>query len=112
MDWGERSARPTLCRRIDFRFFPGEGLGVAVLSNGQSANLFNQAALTNKYVGFNRNGDLSAKLSVTDFYKGGWDVNKLVNPVDGASPAKNINYGFPTGYQGIRDVRLGMRLQF
>jgi hypothetical protein len=76
------------------------------------ANLFNQASVTNVDPAFNRNGDLSAKLSVTDFYKGGWDVNTLVNPVTGAAPAKNINYGFPTAYQGIRDVRLGMRIQF
>ncbi len=75
-------------------------------------NLFNQAAMNNVDVTFNRNGDLSAKLSVTDFYKGGWDVNKLVNPVNGAAPAKNINYTLPTGYQGIRDIRIGMRLLF
>jgi hypothetical protein len=75
-------------------------------------NLFNQASVFNVDPAFNRNGDLSAKLSVTDFYKGGWNVNNLVNPVAGAAPAKNINYGFPTAYQGIRDVRLGMRLQF
>ncbi|MBS1790530.1 MAG: TonB-dependent receptor [Acidobacteria bacterium] len=73
-------------------------------------NLFNQAAVTSVDTGFNRNG--SVNLSESVFYKGGWDVNTLVNPVDGGAPAKNINYGFPSGYQGIRDVRLGMRLQF
>jgi len=75
-------------------------------------NLFNQAAMANVDSTLNRNGSLNGKLSVIDFYKGGWDANKLVNPVDGAAPARNINYGFPTRYQGIRDVRLGMRLQF
>ncbi|HMV49723.1 MAG TPA: TonB-dependent receptor [Blastocatellia bacterium] len=73
-------------------------------------NLFNQAAVTNTDQAFNRNGSLS--LTDPEFYKGGWDVNKLVNPVNGGAPAKNINYGFATTYQGIRDVRLGMRLQF
>lgn len=72
-------------------------------------NLLNQGALTNVDPAFNRSGSLP--ISVEAFYKG-FDVNKLVNPVNGAAPAKNINYGFPTAYQGIRDVRLGMRLQF
>jgi hypothetical protein len=73
-------------------------------------NLFNQAAVTNADVGFSRSGSIN--ISEADFYKGGWDVNKLVNPVNGAVPAKNVNYGFANGYQGIRDVRLGMRFQF
>ena len=73
-------------------------------------NLFNQAAVLNTDQSFNRSGSIN--ISEADFYKGGWDVNKLVNPVSGAAPAKNINYLFPNGYQGIRDVRLGMRLQF
>ncbi|MEK7833163.1 MAG: hypothetical protein AAB401_18885, partial [Acidobacteriota bacterium] len=73
-------------------------------------NLFNQASVTNTDQAFNRSGSLS--LTDAEFYKGGWDVNKLVNPVSGTAPAKNINYQFATGYQGIRDVRLGMRLQF
>lgn len=75
-------------------------------------NLFNQAAVNNVDVGLNRNGDLSGNLSVTNFYKGGWDATKLVNPVGGDAPALNINYRLPNGYQGIRDVRFGMRLQF
>lgn len=75
-------------------------------------NLFNQAAMNNVDPSLTRSGSLDGKLSVADFYKGGWDANQLVNPVDGAAPARNINYGFPTGYQGIREIRLGMRLQF
>ncbi len=75
-------------------------------------NLFNQAAVINIDPTFNRTGDLSAKLSVADFYKGGWNVNNLVNGVTGAAPAKSANYGFPTTYQGIRDIRLGLRVQF
>ena len=73
-------------------------------------NLFNQAAVTNTDQAFNRSGSIN--LSEVDFYKGGWNVNTLVNPVTGTAPAKNINYNFANGYQGIRDVRLGMRLQF
>ncbi len=73
-------------------------------------NLFNQAAVTNTDQGFSRSGSIN--LTDAAFYKGGWDVNTLVNPVTGAVPAKNINYQFANGYQGIRDVRLGMRLVF
>jgi hypothetical protein len=90
----------------------GMGERVKMRFDFNVTNLFNQAAMTNVDQALNRNGSLDGKLSVTDFYKGGWDATKLVNPVDGAAPAKNINYGFPTRYQGIRDVRLGMRLQF
>src|SRR5262245_10328616 len=72
-------------------------------------NLLNQASLTNTDQAFNRNGNLP--ISATEFYKG-VDVTKLVNPVNGAAPAKNINYTLPTAYQGIRDIRFGMRLQF
>jgi hypothetical protein len=75
-------------------------------------NLFNQASMTSVDASLNRNGTLDKKLSVTDFYKGGWDATKLINPVSGEAPARNINYGFPTRYQGIRDIRLGMRLMF
>lgn len=73
-------------------------------------NLFNQAAVTNVDAAFNRSGSIN--ISEADFYKGGWDVNKLVNPVNGAAPALNINYKLPNAFQGIRDVRLGMRLTF
>lgn len=74
-------------------------------------NLFNQAAVTNTDQAFNRNGNISLTEAV--FYKGGWDVNALVNPVTSATaPTKNINYKLPNQYQGIREVRLGVRLQF
>ena len=74
-------------------------------------NLFNQASVINTDQSFNRNGNIN--LTEAAFYKGGWDVNTLVNPVNSATaPTKNINYKLPTAYQGIRDVRLGMRLTF
>jgi len=73
-------------------------------------NLFNQAAVNNVDPSLNRNGNLA--LTEAAFYNGGWNANTLLNPVTGAAPAKNVNYGFATGYQGIRDVRLGMRIQF
>lgn len=79
-------------------------------------NLFNQAAVTNVDQAFNQSGNIN--LSEAAFYKGGWNVNTLVNPVGGAAPAKNFNYKFPANsggsaaYQGIRDIRLGMRIQF
>lgn len=84
--------------------------GVKMKFEANVTNLFNQGIVTNTDQGFNRNGSLS--LSDPAFYAGGWNVNNLVNPINGASPARNVNYGFATGYQGIRDVRLGMRLQF
>ncbi len=74
-------------------------------------NLLNQASVTNTDQSFNRNGNIN--ISDAAFFKGGWDVNTLVNPVNSTlAPAKNINYGFANGYQGIRDVRLGVRLTF
>ncbi len=73
-------------------------------------NLLNQGAVIDTDQAFNRSGSIN----ITDaaFYKGGWDVNTLVNSVTGAVPSKNINYKFANAYQGIRDVRLGMRLTF
>lgn len=73
-------------------------------------NLFNQAAVMDVNPSINRNGNIFFA-NPADFYKG-FDVNTKLNPVDGAPPARNIIYGLPTAYQGIRTVRLGMRLQF
>lgn len=86
------------------------GESVKMTFEANVTNLLNQGAVTNTDQSFNRSGSIN--ISDAAFYKGGWNVNTLVNPVTGAVPAKNINYGFPTAFQGIRDVRLGMRLQF
>ena len=74
-------------------------------------NLFNQAAVTNVNELIN-NGDLHGKIPIDVFYKGGWNANSLLNAVGGTAPDRRVQYGLPNGYQGIRDVRLGMRLQF
>lgn len=74
-------------------------------------NLFNQASVTNVDASYQRTGNITFA-KADDFYKG-FDVSSKVNPATStASPNRNINYGFPTAYQGIRDIRLGMRLQF
>jgi hypothetical protein len=73
-------------------------------------NLFNQASMTNVDAPLNRNGTLSFA-NAADFYKG-FDPRAQINPVNGGAPALNAIYGLPTAYQGIREVRLGMRLQF
>ncbi|MFN7946082.1 MAG: TonB-dependent receptor [Blastocatellia bacterium] len=72
-------------------------------------NLFNQAAVTNTDQSLNRNG--SIPITETEFYKG-FDVFKYINPVNGGAPALNVNYKLPTAYQGIREIRIGMRLMF
>ena len=74
-------------------------------------NLFNQAAVTNVNELIN-NGDLHGKIPIDVFYKGGWNATNLLNPIGGTAPDRRVQYGLPNGYQGIRDVRLGMRLQF
>lgn len=71
-------------------------------------NLFNQAAVINKITRLNRNGSIP----LSGFSYNGFDATKLVNPIAGASPALNVIYGRPSSYQGIREVRIGMRLMF
>lgn len=71
-------------------------------------NLFNQAAITNKTVRLNRNG----AITLSQFKYTGYNPDVLINPIAGASPARNVIYGLPSGFQGIREVRVGMRLLF
>jgi hypothetical protein len=75
-------------------------------------NLFNQASVLNIGQQINRNGNLNAFVSVADFYAHGFNAEALVNPVDGASPARSAIYGLPTAYQGNRTVRLGVHFIF
>jgi hypothetical protein len=75
-------------------------------------NLFNQASILNIGQQINRNGNLNAFVSVADFYAKGFNAEALVNPVNGASPARSAIYGLPTAYQGNRTVRLGVHFLF
>ncbi|MEW6130400.1 MAG: TonB-dependent receptor [Acidobacteriota bacterium] len=75
-------------------------------------NVFNQAAVLNIGQQLNRNGNLNAFVSVADFYAHGFDAESLVNPANGASPARSAIYGLPTAYQGNRTVRLGFHFIF
>ena len=73
-------------------------------------NLLNQATVTSLNAGINRNGNLV--ITVPQFFAG-FDVNTLLQPADSTStPARNVVYTLPNGYQGIRDVRLGFHITF
>jgi hypothetical protein len=84
-------------------------------------NLFNQATVTGNTVRFNRNGSVNITASCVaatgcvtpnTFYVTGFDAESRVNGITGVSPARNIIYGLPLNYQGIREIRLGVHLQF
>ena len=77
-------------------------------------NLFNQAAVMNINNRLNRSGNLA--LSDEDFFNG-FDILSAglpANPVYGL-PGTRASGLTPVGanaYQGIREIRLGVRLQF
>ena len=84
-------------------------------------NLFNQATVIAKTVRFNRNGSVNITdscalatgcVTPTTFYVTGFDAESKVNGISGASPARNVIFGLPSAYQGIREIRLGVHLQF
>ena len=82
-------------------------------------NLFNQAAVLNVNGRLNRAGNLP--LTDDQFFAGGFDVNSFI---DTGAFARNPIYGLPgtraqgatpegsNAYQGIRELRYGIRLQF
>ncbi len=73
-------------------------------------NLFNQASVTSYNVAINRSGSLP--ITDAQFYRG-VNVQSLLRPADSSTPpARSPIYGLPLTYQGIREVRLGFRLQF
>ena len=64
-------------------------------------NLFNQDAVTNITARLNRNGNLDPQR----LYDGSiGDVESLINPVTGSSPARNAIYGMPLTYQEGRRI--------
>jgi hypothetical protein len=72
-------------------------------------NLFNQDAVTNITGRLNRNGNLDPQR----LYDGSiGNVESLINPVTGTSPARNAIYGMPLAYQDGRRVTIGARFQF
>jgi outer membrane receptor protein involved in Fe transport len=84
-------------------------------------NLFNQAVEIARTVRFNRNGSVNITpgcvaatgcVTPNTFYVTGFDAESKVNGITGSSPARNIIYGLPLQYQGIREIRLGVHLQF
>ena len=82
---------------------------VAVKFDANVINLLNQATVVGRTVRINRNGNLDGL--VADPY-GGYDAESFINPVDGASPARNPIYNLPSAYQGIREIRLGFHVIF
>lgn len=74
------------------------------------SNLFNQATATGLDTRLNRSGNIPVD---TRYFFGGFNAEALVNPADSdVPPARNPTYGLPVAYQGIREIRLGFRLQF
>jgi hypothetical protein len=72
-------------------------------------NLFNQATVVGVTTRLNRNGNLDG---LVDNPYGGYNAEALVNPANGASPARNPIYNLPSAYQGIREIRLGFHIEF
>ena len=82
-------------------------------------NLFNQAAVLNVNGRLNRAGNLP--LTDDQFFAGGFDVNTLIgtgafarNPIYGlpGTRAQGLTLEGSNAYQGIREIRYGIRLQF
>ncbi len=73
-------------------------------------NLLNRGIVTNIADRLNRNGSIPLPSDAAFF--AGFDAVKLVNPIDGKSPALSNLYGLPNGYQGIREIRLGFRIVY
>jgi len=82
---------------------------VSVKFDANVLNLLNQAIVVGRTTRLNRNGDLN--LLVANPY-GGYDALALVNPVNGAAPARNPIYNLPSAYQGNREMRLGFHVTF
>ncbi|MDQ2922389.1 MAG: TonB-dependent receptor, partial [Acidobacteriota bacterium] len=84
-------------------------------------NLFNQATVTGRVVRFNRNGSVNLDstcvaatgcVTPNTFYVTGFDAESKVNGITGSSPARNVIYNLFNARQGIREIRLGVHLQF
>jgi Carboxypeptidase regulatory-like domain/TonB-dependent Receptor Plug Domain/TonB dependent receptor len=73
-------------------------------------NLFDQSAVTNHTVRYNRNGSLNDTEALYNGTIG--DVTRFVNPANGASPAFNPIYNLPSQFQDGRRITLGARFQF
>ncbi|MBI3651060.1 MAG: TonB-dependent receptor [Acidobacteria bacterium] len=74
-------------------------------------NLFNQAAVTNVNTRLNRNGSITSVATPEKFFAG-FDAPSLINPVNGASPARSAIYNLPSAYQIGREIRLGFHVTF
>lgn len=73
-------------------------------------NLFNQAAAVGYNTAINRNGNLP--ITDAQFFNG-INVESLLRPADSSTPpARSPIYSLPLIYQGIRDVRFGLRVMF
>lgn len=90
---------------------------VALKFDANITNLFNQASVTAITTRLNRNGSVNLPTDV--FFAGGWaprlvpgSPGAILNPAAGASPAYNPIYLLPSVYQGNREIRLGVHLEF
>ena len=73
-------------------------------------NLFNQDAVTNNIVRYNRNGSLNDTEGLYNGTLG--NLENYINPINGAAPAQSASYGMPNAYQTGRTMTLGARFQF
>jgi hypothetical protein len=94
---------------------------VSLKFDANVTNLFNQATVVAVTTRYNRNGSVNIQdpctaatgcVTPNTFYVTGFDAKSKVNGLLGGSPAFNVIYNLPAGYQGIREVRLGVHLQF
>ena len=94
---------------------------VSLKFDANVTNLFNQAVVIARTVRYNRNGSVNIQdpctaptgcVTPNTFYVTGFDAKSKVNGIFGSSPAQNIIYNLPSAYQGIREIRLGVHLQW
>jgi hypothetical protein len=91
---------------------------VALKFDANVINLLNQATVVGVTTRLNRNGSVTA-LHTDEFFAGGWaprlvpgSPGALLNVATGAAPAYNPIYNLPSAFQGNREIRLGVHLEF
>ncbi|HEU0175603.1 MAG TPA: carboxypeptidase regulatory-like domain-containing protein [Blastocatellia bacterium] len=86
---------------------------VQAIVDANIINLFNQGIVATVTTRINRNGAIPAGTAATDpLFFGGFNTLSLINSPTGAAPALNPIYNLPSGYQGLREIRLGFHLRF
>jgi len=91
---------------------------VEAIFDANITNLFNQGIVTGVTTRIHRNGSISVgapghgnTLTDQQFFNGFDVLSRIQSPTSG-SLALNPIYNLPSGYQGIREIRLGFHLRF